>query len=88
MQYRIYGYEGCPFCLKAKGLLADKTIPFEFVEIPERTERTRFLDERGFEAPNRTFPRVYALEDGEEKLVGGYSDLEALFFFDEDVFAA
>jgi len=69
--YRVYGYTGCIWCDKAKEFLGDVGENFVFVPLETAEEREAFLDERGIEAPNRTWPRVY--ED--DKLVGGYRQL-------------
>jgi glutaredoxin len=73
---RVYGYDDCPFCQKAKKLLTEEGLEYDYVEIPSKEGRTMFLDQRGFKPPHRTFPRTYVLVDGEEKLIGGYDDLE------------
>lgn len=80
--YRIYGYSGCSWCQKAKDLLIEERVTFEWVPIEDADARKAWMDERGFKAPNRTFPRVYALEDDVETLVGGFTELEGDLFLD------
>jgi len=82
-QYRIYGFDSCPFCQKAKALLQSEGLPFEYIDLESDLEKKLFLDARGFQPPHRTFPRVYAIADcGEEVLIGGYTDLENHILFE------
>lgn len=74
--YRIYGFDDCPWCKKAKQLLEEEGIDYRYVDIQTQEERARFLDERGFSGSDRTFPRIYKTVDNKEVLVGGYASLE------------
>ena len=67
----IYTKASCPFCVRAKALLARKGVAFE--EIPvEGDDRLRaWLVER---SGQMTVPQVFA---GDRSL-GGFSDLDAL----------
>jgi len=76
-QFRIYGFEGCPFCQRAKMILTKEGVPFEYVEVgEEREQRSAWLDARGITGDQRTFPRVYIFNGQKEILVGGYQELE------------
>lgn len=74
--YHIYGFDACPWCKKAKQLLEEENIDHRYIDIPTPEDRTRFLDERGFLGPDRTFPRIYKTVDSKEILVGGFASLE------------
>jgi glutaredoxin len=77
-RYRIYGFSACPYCRKAKALLEEERIPHDYVALEDPAERSAFLDARGFQGTQRTYPRIWTLRpDGtEDRLVGGFSDLE------------
>jgi len=76
MTYIVYGFSDCPYCTKAKQFLEDIEEPYEAIFIEDAQDRRIWLDERGFEAPNRTLPRIFERDAwGKEKLVGGYREL-------------
>jgi len=78
VDYRLYGFDGCPWCEKAKNLLEELDFRFNYVRILDRADRIAWLDERGFEGDKRTFPKVYAIDAaGSEVLIGGHDDLVA-----------
>jgi glutaredoxin-like protein len=65
----VFSRDGCPFCVRAKGLLADAGIEFEELVLNnDYTDQTL----RAVTA-NTTYPQVFI--DG--KLIGGSDDLEA-----------
>jgi glutaredoxin len=74
-KFRVYSKNGCPFCTKSKSLLEKLNYDFEVVDLTDDATRFKFYDDRGFVAPNRTVPKVYDLIDGQEVLVGGYTEL-------------
>ena len=77
LKYRIYGFEECHWCMKAKMLASAKGLAYEYVEVPTHDERVAWMDDRGFEDRQRTFPKIYMVgKSGVESLIGGYSDLE------------
>jgi glutaredoxin len=82
MRYRVYGFEGCPYCQKAKALLTEIGHDFDYVEIGDLAARTAWMDERGFQKPHRTFPRIYQIIPEREELVGGFDELEVATAFD------
>lgn len=77
--YKIYSMPDCPWCDKAKQFLDDVGEDWKGVTINSATLRNKFLTDRGIEKPNRTWPRIFKIEDGEEVLVGGYNDLVSVF---------
>ena len=65
----VFSREGCPFCVRAKGLLYDAGIEFEeLVHNRDYTDRTLRAV-----SSNTTFPQVFV----NGKLIGGSEDLEA-----------
>ena len=76
--YIVYGFNECPYCQKAKRLLDSNGIEYTYENITEKSDRTQFMDVRGFEHPNRTFPKIY--QDGE--LIGGCDELEIHLFLE------
>ena len=65
----VYAMNNCPFCVKAKGLLTQRGIPFETIMIDDWAEDK--WDEFAKTSGMKTLPQVYV--DG--KLVGGYTQL-------------
>ena len=64
----IYSSEGCPFCAKAKSLLADRGIHFHEIEaLPGSTAWKKMKEKTG----SGSLPQILI----EDKPVGGYSDL-------------
>ena len=67
--YVVIGKDNCPWCEKAKELLADTGNVFEYFDINKDPAMRHFLVSSGLS----TVPQVYL--DGE--LVGGFDDLKA-----------
>jgi glutaredoxin 3 len=67
----VYTKQSCPFCVRAKHLLAKKGISFEEISVEGNDELRVWLVER---SGQRTVPQVFA---GDRPL-GGYTDLAAL----------
>jgi glutaredoxin 3 len=67
----IYTKEHCPYCTRAKALLAAKGVPFEEIPVEGNDGLRAWLVER---SGQMTVPQVFA---GERSL-GGFSDLAAL----------
>jgi glutaredoxin 3 len=67
----VYTKENCPFCLRAKALLARKGLPFEEIPVEGRDDlRTWLVEATG----QRTVPQIFV---GERSL-GGFTDVAAL----------
>jgi glutaredoxin 3 len=67
----VYTKENCPFCVRAKDLLALKGVAFEEIKVEGREGlRTWLVEATG----QRTVPQVFV---GERSL-GGYIDVAAL----------
>jgi len=84
-EYRMYGFDGCPWCDRAKGLLDALGLRFNYVRINDKQLRKEWMDERGFLGDQRTFPKVFALTDTHEVLIGGYTELAQYFGVDVEV---
>ncbi len=69
MKAKIYTFETCPYCIKAKQLLNDNNISFEEVVIT-RDE----LGELSKETGQKTVPQVFL----NDTLIGGCDDLQKL----------
>lgn len=78
--FQIYGFDRCPFCLKAKKLLTSEDRSFAYTEIPDQAQRGLWLDDRAFRGGDRTFPKIYRIENGAEIYIGGYRELEDHLF--------
>ncbi len=67
----VYTKENCPFCVRAKALLARKGVAFEEVKVEGRDElRTWLVEASG----QRTVPQIFV---GDRSL-GGFTDIDAL----------
>lgn len=73
--YKVYGTKTCAFCTRAKNLLNEKKLPFEFVTVGEEISVSDFKEKiMGIDAEARiTVPQIFL--DG--KSVGGYEQLRA-----------
>jgi glutaredoxin 3 len=67
----VYTKANCPYCVRAKALLARKGVAFREIDVEGRDDLRIWLVEA---TGQRTMPQVFA---GERSL-GGYSDLAAL----------
>lgn len=73
----LYGLSDCSFCLKAKELLNDMAIIYEYYEIKQEN-KTKFLDEMSESTNNqRTFPLIFHRNE----FIGGYTELEDYLAF-------
>lgn len=68
---RIYTTPICPYCARAKSLLAKKGVNFEEVDVyMDGTARKEMMDKSG----RRTVPQIFI----GERHIGGCDDLQAL----------
>jgi glutaredoxin 3 len=67
----VYTKDACPFCVRAKRLLARKGVPFEEISVEGRDDLREWLVETSGQL---TVPQIFA---GARSL-GGYTDIEAL----------
>ncbi len=75
--YRIICWSECPFCLRAKTLLLDKGVQFEYCSIDHSR---KLLDYYKKVYKHDTVPMVIKIntEDGDEQFIGGYTELKKL----------
>lgn len=77
MIFILYGLPNCSYCLKAKELLNDMGIIYEYKEIKQEN-KTKFLDEMSSKTNNqRTFPLVFHRGN----FIGGYTELDEYLAF-------
>jgi len=67
----VYSTQVCPYCVRAKALLAARNIPFEEIDVTHDHERRAWLVQA---TGRRTVPQIFI---GDE-LIGGFDDLSAL----------
>jgi glutaredoxin 3 len=68
---RVYTKQQCPYCVRAKSLLAKKGVAFEEIDVEhDDALRTWLVEASG----QRTVPQVFV---GDRPL-GGFSDIDAL----------
>ena len=75
--YKIISWTECPFCLRAKNLLIDKGIQFEYCSIDHSR---KLLDYYKKVYKHDTVPMVIKIntENGNEQFIGGYTELKEL----------
>lgn len=70
--YAIYGITDCPACLRACALLMELEKEYVFVEMDfSKTYRNSLKSRLGW----ATFPIVTLVDEEDEKLIGGYTEL-------------
>ena len=67
----IYSTPVCPYCVRAKNLLAEKGIDYEEIGVSDAAEREKMIEKAG---GKRTVPQIFIGDTH----VGGYDDLAAL----------
>ena len=70
--YIIYGITKCRSCDKAKALLTEKGLEFEFINLDLNPEHFHVIQELG----TITVPQIF---DGTGEHIGGYEDLHKTF---------
>ena len=70
--YMIYGITRCPSCDKAKALLTEKGLEFEFINLDLNPEHFHVIQELG----TITVPQIF---DGTGEHICGYEDLHKTF---------
>ena len=75
--YRIICWSECPFCLRAKTLLLEKGLQFEYCSIDHSR---KLLDYYKMIYKQDTVPMVIKMNTGDEneQFIGGYTELKEL----------
>ena len=75
--YKVICWTECPFCLKAKNLLMEKSKQFEYCSIDHSRE---LLDYYKLIYNHDTVPMIVKLntENDNEEFIGGYTELKQL----------
>lgn len=68
---RVYSTKICPYCVRAKMLLNDRSIPYEEIDVSNDPDKRAWLVET---TGRRTVPQIFI---GEEA-IGGFDDLREL----------
>jgi glutaredoxin 3 len=68
---QIYSKQQCPFCVRAKGLLAKKGVAYEEIDVENDDTTRAWLEET---TGQRTVPQVFV--DG--RPLGGFTEVDAL----------
>jgi len=78
MKYiKIICWTECPYCIKAKHLLIEKDVPFEYSSVDHSKE---LLEHFKTTYNHGTVPLVILKEDGmDDKFIGGYTELVEFF---------
>lgn len=71
MGYLIVSKDNCPYCVKAKKLLAVHNIMFDVVNVPDDLTKEEFQTIFSGMGSDLTVPRVFVDND----LIGGYAEL-------------
>jgi glutaredoxin 1 len=75
-QYLIIGREACGYCVKAKDLLGDVGIPYDYKDIYAISVQEREYLEEIAGAPFKTVPQIFIYQiGGGIAHVGGYNEL-------------
>ena len=72
MKFRVYTKMDCPFCQAAVSLLAEHQKDFECYALDSQPE---LLNEIKKTYNWKTVPLVIEVTEGQEKFIGGYTDL-------------
>lgn len=71
VEVKLYTWNNCPYCVRAKSLLTSKGVSFEEINLDGKDAEFQALKERtGW----KTVPQIFI----GEKMIGGYTDLAAL----------
>jgi len=67
----MYTTQHCSFCVRAKGLLRHKGVPFEEIDVSANDElREKMIEASG----RRTVPQIFI----NDRPIGGFEELQAL----------
>lgn len=66
---KIYGKENCTFCQRAKSLVEDYNIPYEYIDV-EKENLVDWIKAQGF----TTVPQIWESHDHDSH-IGGFDEL-------------
>lgn len=69
--YKVYGRVSCSWCQRAKDLLKEKGLAFEYIGLDDPATLMSFFEQHP--TVPRTVPQIFKDED----YIGGYNDLRA-----------
>jgi glutaredoxin len=69
---KVIVLENCPYSIAAAELLTNHNIEFKKIMVNQETKSKYKTDKIS------TFPQIYIINNGNELLLGGYSDLEEI----------
>ena len=70
-EIKVYSTPNCPYCVRAKQLLDDKSAAYDAIDVSDPTDRAELMERSG---GRRTVPQIFIGDTH----VGGYDDLAAL----------
>ena len=73
MKFRLYTKSNCPFCQMAINLLAEHQKDFECYSLDKQPE---LLNEIKSTYRWKTVPVIVEITEGQEKFIGGFTDLQ------------
>ena len=73
MKFKLYTKTTCPFCHSAQLLLAENNISYECHSLDDRPQLLTEIKEKN---NWQTVPLVFDITDGQEKFIGGFTDLQ------------
>ena len=73
MKFKLYTKSSCPYCQSAQLLLAENNISYECHSLDDRPKLLMEIKDR---YNWRTVPMVFEVTGGQEKFIGGFTDLQ------------
>jgi len=70
--FKIIAWGECPFCIKAKALLIENNLQFEYCVVDHAPELLKYYKSN---YDYKTVPIIVFVEDEGEEFIGGYTDL-------------
>ena len=76
--YKIICWNECPFCLRAKMEMIERSLPFEYCSVDHSNQMLVYYKSI---YKHKTVPMIIEVDTltGQEKFIGGYSDLIKYF---------
>jgi glutaredoxin len=77
MQLTIHSKTDCPYCVRAKELLAQHEVPYTEIVHDDDGERQGLYAALGskFGRPVKSVPQIVLRDDAQEHLIGGHDEL-------------